>query len=98
MTTIIAAVLLAALLFGGLTRLRRDLRNATRTRHDDQAIALTEPPAPGPRSPVPAPGHNRGNHMVFDHWDCGCLYTWTRQAGWVHEIDCHDDLRRLLTP
>jgi hypothetical protein len=36
--------------------------------------------------------------MVTDTWACGCLYVWTRDAGWVHGYDCFDGkLRALLS-
>ena len=97
---ILAALILATLLGGGLRTAWRDLRNARRVLAEDQAIALTRHPAPGlaPAS-GPAPGHHRGNHMAVDCWECGCLWTWTRAAGWTHDFDCLDEeIRKLLTP
>ena len=47
----------------------------------------------------PAPGHHRGDHMVIDIWGCGCIYTWTRATGWMHDNPCiSEELRKLLTP
>ena len=59
-------------------------------------------PGPGtpftPPSMTPGPGHHRGNHLVIDTWECGCIYTWTRATGWAHDTDCIDEqIRRLLT-
>lgn len=64
----------------------------------------SQPRAPGqaPGRGAPAwlsgPGHRRGGHMVIDTWECGCIYTWTRAAGWVHNFNCLDaELERLLS-
>jgi hypothetical protein len=58
----------------------------------DQALALTREAVTWdkPRTPTvaPAAAHHRGNHMVIDTWECGCIYTWTRAAGWVHDFVC----------
>ena len=72
---------------------------------DTGLVGWHKPPAPGKAAGIPpaqqatpAPGHHRGSHMVIDTWQCGCIYTWTRAAGWVHDYDCLDEaIRKLLT-
>ena len=106
MISVLVAAALVALLTGGLTRLRRDLRN---TRHEDQAIGLTippsggetvgwaKPPAPGPRHPRPAPGPRL--LYTTKAWDDGTIRIWDGHGvlTWEHRDGLADyDLERLI--
>jgi hypothetical protein len=80
-------------------------RAARRQRHDDQAIAVTRPPAPAPPpgpprgAQLPVPGHRSPPVKRIHVHRCGCIWTWdagTRR--WERTYDCQrldEELRRL---